>query len=173
VIPHGIDTDLFCPNGPLPVQPVVLTMSAWPTYNTKGMHVLRRACEEIGIRAQCITGVPREQVPGQLRKGNMFVFPSTYQETWGLCLTEAMSTGLACIASSVAGPKAQITDGFNGRLVPPRDAHALASALRELVDNRDERERLGANARAWALENAGLRRMGRDYTRFYEELLSK
>ena len=173
VIPHGIDTDLFCPNGPLPVQPVVLTMSAWPTYNTKGMHVLRRACEEIGIRAQCITGVPREQVPGQLRKGNMFVFPSTYQETWGLCLTEAMSTGLACIASSVAGPKAQITDGFNGRLVPPRDAHALASALRELVDNRDERERLGANARAWALENAGLRRMGRDYTRFYEELVSK
>ena len=109
-------------------------------------------------------------MPGLLRTGNIFVFPSTYQETWGLCLTEAMSTGLACIASSVAGPKAQIRDGFNGLLVPPRDADALADALRRLVNDRDERERLGANARAWALEQASLRRMGRDYTRFYETL---
>ena len=171
VIPHAIDTDVFCPKGPPPVEPVILTMSAWAAFNTKGMHVLQAALKREHLSAKCITGVAREQVPGLLRTGNIFVFPSTYQETWGLCLTEAMSTGLACIASSVAGPKAQIRDGFNGLLVPPRDADALADALRRLVNDRDERERLGANARAWALKNADLRRMGRDYTRFYEGLL--
>ena len=167
VIPHGIDTDLFKPTGPMPIEPAILTMSAWAGYNTKGMHVLQAALKREHLSAKCITGVQRGQVPGLLRTGNIFVFPSTYQETWGLCLTEAMSTGLACIASSVAGPKAQIRDGFNGLLVPPRDA----DALRRLVNDRDERERLGANARAWALEQASLRRMGRDYTRFYEGLL--
>ena len=171
VIPHSIDTDVFAPKAPLPVQPVILTMSAWAPWNTKGMHVLQAALTKEHLSARCITGVPREKVPDLLREGNIFVFPSTYQETWGLCLTEAMSTGLACIASSVAGPRAQIRDGFNGILVPPRDADALADALRRLVNDRDERERLGANARAWALEHANLRRMGRDYTRFYEGLL--
>ena len=39
--------------------------------------------------------------------------------------------------------RAQIRDGFNGLLVPPRDADALADALRRLVNDRDERERLG------------------------------
>lgn len=171
VIPHSIDTDIFRPTGPLPAEPIVLTMSAWAAFNTKGMHILRKACEKTGIRARCITGMPREQVPDLLRTGNIFVFPSTYQETWGLCLTEAMSTGLACIASSVAGPRAQIIDGYNGRLVPPRDADALADVLQTLASNRDERERLGANARDWAVKNANLRRMGQDYIRFYEGLL--
>ncbi len=37
-----MNLDVFCPKGPLPVQPVILTMSAWAAFNTKGMHVLQR-----------------------------------------------------------------------------------------------------------------------------------
>jgi len=135
------------------------------------MHVLQAALKREHLSAQCITGVPRERIPDLLRKGNIFVFPSTYQETWGLCLTEAMSTGLACIVSNVAGPRAQIVDGENGLLVPPGDADALAGALRLLVGDGALRATLGRNARAWACERANLARMGRDYTAFYTRLI--
>lgn len=171
VIPHGIDTEAFRPAATMPAEPRIVTMSAWASYNTKGMHVLRKALEQLRLRATCITGIDRKHVPEKLREGNIFVFPSTYQETWGLCLTEAMSTGLACIASGVAGTKAQVQHGVNGLLVPPRDADALADALRLLVEDRGLRERLGKAARAWATEHATLERMGRDYEAFYGRLI--
>lgn len=172
IIPHGINTEVFSPApGGQVAEARIVTMSAWAGYNTKGMHILRQALGQIGERAMCITGIPRERVPEELRKASIFVFPSTYQETWGLCLTEAMSTGLACIASNVCGTRAQIEDGLNGLLVPPRDATALAAALRYLIDNPAARREMGQKAREWATDNANLGRMGRNYGRFYNGLI--
>jgi glycosyltransferase involved in cell wall biosynthesis len=170
VIPHAIDTDLFTPAPSERTPGKIVCVSAWPTYNTKGVHGLKDALARIGAHATLISGLPREQVRAELCKAAILVFPSTYQETWGLCLTEGLSTGLACISSNVAGPREQITDGVNGRLFANRDALALAAILSELLADDSECQRLGANARAWAVEHASLERMGRDYGRFYEEL---
>ena len=56
-----------------------------------------------------MAGLPREKVAEGLKKAHIYVFPSVYEETWGLCLNEAMASGCACIASDVAGARAQIT----------------------------------------------------------------
>ncbi len=63
-------------------------------------------------------------------------------------LLEAMASGLAVVASSVAGIPEIVTDAVTGLLVAPADAAALAAALRRLAEDATLRATLGAAARA-------------------------
>jgi glycosyltransferase involved in cell wall biosynthesis len=60
---------------------------------------------------------------------------------------EAMSLGLPCVSTSVAGIPELIRAGIDGLLVPPANPQALADALEALVLNPDLRKRLGTSAR--------------------------
>lgn len=173
VLPPAVDTVFFSPGKKkAPDRPArIVTSSAWPQYPTKGMHVLREALRQAGLRARLVTGASREQLRDELREADVFVFPSTYEETWGLCLSEAMSVGLACVASDVCGPREQIVPGVTGLLVPPRDAGALATALRRLVDDPALRRRMGRKARAWAVSRVGMEQAGDEYEAFCRDAI--
>jgi len=171
IIPHGIDVEMFCPDYDKRDGVNIVTSSAWAAYPTKGMHVLKAALQITGRKAKLISGVSREQVRNELQKASVFVFPSCYEETWGLCLTEAMACGCACIASNVCGPRAQIKHGETGLLVPPRDPQALSDAIEWLLYDGKMRDDVGLNACVWARENCNLERMGRDYEAFYSEVI--
>ena len=172
IIPHGIDTELFRPDYSQRDGVQIVTSSAWPTMATKGMHVLKAALKQIGAKAGLITGRPRERVADELRKASIFVFPSCYEETFGLCLTEAMASGCACIASDVCGARSQIDDGITGLLFPTRDAGALARAIQRLLDNGEYRDLLGHNARAKVERENTLEHMAREYEAFYGQLIA-
>jgi len=172
VIPHGIDTDFFVPdvskrNGKV----TVVTVSAWPNFPTKGMHVLQKALRGTGVEARVVAGVSRTRVRDELQKASVFVFPSCYEETWGRCLTEAMACGCACIASHVCGPRAQIEQAGVGVLVSPRDPVALRERILAFLEDSYLREWTGAMARRWAVEQANLAKMGQRYVEFYRSLL--
>jgi glycosyltransferase involved in cell wall biosynthesis len=62
-------------------------------------------------------------------------------------LLEAMASGLAVVASRVAGIPEIVTDALTGLLVAPADADALAAALRRLAHDSTLRAALGAAAR--------------------------
>lgn len=168
----GIDTEFFKPAPEKRIANKIIVTSAWPQYLTKGYHILEAAAKRIGVKVDLVTGVPRERVRDNLQTAAIFVFPSTYEETWGLCLTEAMATGLACIASDVCGPRAQISDGVNGRLFLNRNIDDLAGKLHELLDDAAEQQRLGENARAWVEQNATLDIMAEKYERLYKAVLN-
>ena len=171
VLSPGVDHTFFAPAPEKRVFARIITSCAWPGYPTKGMHILRAACRRVGVRAGLITGKPRDMLRDLLQTGDVFVFPSTYEETYGLCLTEAMSTGLACIASSVCGTRAQIEDGVDGLLVPPRDVEALAGAIRRLLGDEPLRRRLGAAARATVERDRTLDRVGQRLVAVYREVI--
>jgi glycosyltransferase involved in cell wall biosynthesis len=78
---------------------------------------------------------------------------------------EAMALGLPVVATAVGGMSEQIDDGVTGRLVPPADPGALASALADLAGDRDRRARLSAAGHARVAERFGLDRMVADYRR--------
>lgn len=172
VVPHGVDTDFFAPPPEGAWREGIICVSAWPQYNTKGVHVLRRALRQIGARAKLVTGKPREYVRDALQRAEILVFPSTYEETWGLCLTEGMATGCACVASDVAGARYQIAHGQNGLLVPPRNAGALAEAIEKLLRDKALRGTLGNEARKWACSSASLEAMGQRYEAVYREVMA-
>ena len=60
---------------------------------------------------------------------------------------EAMSAGLPVVASAISGIPELVEDGVSGLLVPPRDAAAIARALRRLAADPALRERLGRAGR--------------------------
>lgn len=85
---------------------------------------------------------------------------------------EAMASGRVVVGTAVGGVPDLIRDGVDGVLVPPGDPRALAAALVRLVRDAGLRARLGAAARAAALERYHAARLVRDIERLYEELLA-
>lgn len=70
-----------------------------------------------------------------LRSCDVLVAPSLGGESFGMVLVEALAAGLPVVASDIPGYRTVITDGRDGRLVPPGDAGALARAIETLLAN--------------------------------------
>lgn len=81
----------------------------------------------------------------------------TYPFVLSWSLIEAMSSACAIVASDTAPVLEAIEDGVTGQLVNFFDAPALANSISNLLDNPAERERLGAQARARAIERYDLK----------------
>jgi glycosyltransferase involved in cell wall biosynthesis len=81
----------------------------------------------------------------------------TYPFVLSWSLLEAMSAGCAIVASDTQPLHEAITHNETGRLVNFFDAQALASQVCDLLDKPQERQRLGANARAFAQHNYDLK----------------
>lgn len=73
-------------------------------------------------------------------------------------LLEAMSMGKPVVVSATRGMSGIVEDGETGLLVPPGDAPALHRALDRLLADELLRRRLGAQARAFAIREAGVER---------------
>jgi glycosyltransferase involved in cell wall biosynthesis len=80
---------------------------------------------------------------------DVFVLAS-HREGFPRAAMEAAATSRPVIATDVRGCRQVVDDGRNGRLVPPRDPTALASAITELGTDRDRRIRMGTESRAVA-----------------------
>lgn len=81
--------------------------------------------------------------------GGVFVL-SSIVEGFPVSLVEAMFSGRATVSTD-AGAVVEVIGG-TGLVVPPRDPRALADACLALLRDPERRERLGAAARARALE---------------------
>jgi glycosyltransferase involved in cell wall biosynthesis len=77
---------------------------------------------------------------------DLFLFPSRF-EGMPNALLEAMGYGLPVIATGVQGVDEIIRDGENGILIPLDDPKAVSKAILRLLDNPEERRRLGKAAR--------------------------
>lgn len=87
-----------------------------------------------------------------LAASHVVVLPS-YREGLPKVLIEAAAVGRAVVTTDVPGCRDAIIDGRTGLLVPPRDAVALASAIRSLVDDPQQLRAFGVAGRQLA-ENA-------------------
>lgn len=70
----------------------------------------------------------RRDVGAILKASDVFVLPSR-MEGWSIATTEALAVGVPVVATRVAGPTEQITDGVNGVLVNPNDVNSLAAGI--------------------------------------------
>lgn len=97
--------------------------------------------------------IPPDQTTSYYAISWIYVLPSinlaTGKELWGLTVNEAFNQGLPAIATDSVGSAAGglIKDGVNGLVVPERNVEALTVALRRILDDPNERERMSENAR--------------------------
>ena len=111
-------------------------------------------------------------IVSHLNSFDVFVLPSL-AEGMSNALLEAMSVGLAGVATRVGGNSELVEDGLSGLLFEAGDANTLAAHLQALALNPRYRKDLGGNARRRVKEFFSLHRMLSNYTRLYEDALSR
>ncbi|HLV34991.1 MAG TPA: glycosyltransferase, partial [Spirillospora sp.] len=78
---------------------------------------------------------------------DIFLFPSSPIETFGLVAAEAMASGIPVVGSNVGGMPEIIQQGINGYMFEPGDLDTMVAQVRELVENPDKRRAMGRAAR--------------------------
>lgn len=172
VVELGVDVDMFKP-GIKEEPPTILASMSILAGSWKGMHILKRALDGTPYRATLLSGVSRGKVAVELSRASVFVFPSCYEETFGLSLCEAMACGCACITSDNAGGLAQVEDMKTGLIVHKCDAEELRSAIEDLMENEILRTMLGKNARKHVEKHHSLEAMAVRWVKVYQQAIQE
>ena len=89
----------------------------------------------------------KEYIDKMLNKSSIYLMTS-YTESFGIVLIEAMSHGLPCIAfSSAEGANELIDSGKTGYLIHNRNSSAYIDKVEDLINDVDARKRIGKEAR--------------------------
>lgn len=172
LIYNGIDLDLFHPgetggHRSAPGGPTTILFVAGPNNPTKGLADLLPAFMRLrqrvpdlrlrvvgdppdglaGVGGVEIAGrVPRESMPDEYRRGDLFVLPTLADNT-PVTLMEAMASGLPAVATAVGGIPELVVPGVTGRLVPAGDIQALTASIEGLLADPALRRRMGSAGR--------------------------
>jgi len=137
-------------DGPLKDELIDLTRDLG---NSKNVHFTGRVSYEELYRLLAMTDI--------------YVFPSL-SESFPFAILEAMAAGKPIVATDVGGVSEAVSDGVNGRLVPPGDPKSLAQAIVELLSDPNRAREMGESSRALAEEKFHLARIAYELARFYE-----
>jgi glycosyltransferase involved in cell wall biosynthesis len=102
-----------------------------------------------------------------IREARVVALPSR-TEGLPIVLLEAMAQARPVVATPVGGTPELVVDGETGVLVPPGDVHALAQALREVLDDDERARRLGESGRRRVEEHFSAERMADAVLKLYE-----
>jgi glycosyltransferase involved in cell wall biosynthesis len=97
---------------------------------------------------------PRQNLAGALAGADVVVFPSVWEEPFGLVPLEAMACGVPVAATAVGGAAEFLADGRNCLTFPPGDPDGLTRVLHRLAGDGALRRRLvdGGRCTAAALD---------------------
>jgi phosphatidylinositol alpha-mannosyltransferase len=172
VVPNGVSTHLFSPSPNAPSKTLRLLFVGRLSDERKGIKYLIdgfRAARERGISVTLdvvgenhgepilpVEGVtfhgrlPLDQLVERYRACDVFVAPSTGQESFGIVLLEAMACGKALICSDIDGYRTTAAQQ-GALLVPPCNADALAFAIETLASDPMSVRRMGEFNRVRAM----------------------
>lgn len=100
----------------------------------------------------------RDDMPEVYRQAHVVCLPS-YREGLPKSLLEAAACSRAIVTTDTPGCREIVRDGDNGLLIPVKDAHALADALRRLIMDGALRQRMGERSRQIAVGEFALERV--------------
>lgn len=119
-----------------------------------------------------------DQMMEEYRKADIFVHPSVIapngdKEGIPGTIIEAMSAGIPVISTYHAGIPYIIDSGNTGVLVKEHNDEELASAISNLIQNREQRIRIGRAGQKYAITNLDLPAKEKELEELYEKILKK
>ena len=137
---------------------------------------LKRKTKELQIDNKVIFTGWRNDIQILLCAIDIYVITSIV-EGLNISVLEAMASGKPVIGTCVKGVYEIIIQDKTGIIVPPDNTELLATAILRLVNNRDERLKMGLNGRALVKEKYSLKKMVEDtysvYQRHYFNKIDK
>ncbi|MBI9020055.1 MAG: glycosyltransferase family 4 protein [Verrucomicrobia bacterium] len=98
---------------------------------------------------------------------------ASHKEGFGLPCLEAMASGCAVIATHTGAWPEIIQDDKNGLLIPIKNSGALAEAFAMLMDNPEQRESMGLEARRAILNNYRIKNEAEGIQAVYEKIFNR
>ncbi len=134
--------------------------------------LLRDRIASLGLESRVqLLGV-RKDMPRIMAALDLFVSSSSYGEGMQNTVGEAMASGISCVVTDVGD--AALLVGQSGRVVPVRDATALAAAMKEMIAlPASEREAMGGRARQRIAEHFSIAAATARYEDLYRELCGR
>jgi glycosyltransferase involved in cell wall biosynthesis len=133
---------------------------------------MRSRAARYGVAERLVFVEPTLRIDDYYRAADLFVLPSLREGT-PVALLEAMSSGLAVVASRLPGSTdAIIDDGAMGLLVPPGDVAAFAGAMRQVLSDKERAAALGAAARRRVVADFSADRVANAWRDAYRDVLT-
>jgi glycosyltransferase involved in cell wall biosynthesis len=151
---RGVDARFVIAGEPDPLNPASVTLADVRAWTSEGL------IEHPGFVAD---------MPGLLAQSHIVCLPS-YREGLPKSLMEAAAAGRAIVTTDVPGCREAVRDGYNGFLVPPRSATALATALERLIGDPALRDEMGRHGRLVAERRFDQDAIIRQTLALYDEL---
>lgn len=132
---------------------------------------LRGLIRDNGLEAHMHLLGERTDIVQLVASLDIFCLSSAYGESFPLIVGEAMASGVPSVVTDVGDSAWMLSN--TGRVVPPRDAKALAAACEELLElGREGRKALGAAARNRVIELFSLGTVVAEYEDLYERTVA-
>lgn len=130
------------------VEDVVLVIAGEADLDEAYAERVRSLIAEAGLEEQVVfTGYLTDETLLPLYgASDVFVLPS-FEEGFGMVVSEAMAAGTPAVASRISGIDQQIDDGTAGVLVDPGDVEGFAEALAGLLSDPERRREMGERCR--------------------------
>ncbi len=139
----------------------------------KNMAELKNRASEMDLRGRVVFAGLRSDVESVLQSSDIFVYPSVWEEAFGLANVEAMACGLPVISTRTGGIPEVVEEDVTGWLVAPRDADALAEAMRKMAASPEAMRRYGEAGRKSVLEKFNMDRQVEEILKVYRKTLEE
>ncbi|MFH1722491.1 MAG: glycosyltransferase family 4 protein [Candidatus Altiarchaeota archaeon] len=115
--------------------------------------------------------IPHHDLLTYYQNSNIFLFPSVWEEPFGIPPIEAMSCGIPVVATKSGGIKETVDNGKTGILVEPGDPEGLAQAIISLLEDRTLRESMGKAGRKRVANYFSFEKIVEELETMYKKLL--
>lgn len=132
---------------------------------------LRDEVQSLGLGEKVSFVDFQDNIYAVLESLDLVVVPSTEPESFGLIVVEAMLAERAVIGSDIGGISTIIDHKKTGMLFPPNDKLALASAISEMIENSDMKQKMEANALQKTVEVYSTSAMYKKFNQLYDTVL--
>jgi glycogen synthase len=122
-----------------------------------------------GLEVTFYGKVPHLELPALYRDHDIFVFPSIWEEPFGLTHLEAMASGLPVISTVNGGQGEFLAHGENCLAIQPDDADSIRSALEQFFQEPELAHLIAGNGRRIVEERFTTHRYIDELEQFLEE----
>ena len=139
--------------------------------NSNSRYIAERI-SELGIEDHVTLTGFRKDVLSLIASIDIVLMPSKW-EGLPMALLEAMALQKAVVATAVGGIPNVIKDDENGLLAPAGNIPVFEEKLRKVIDNKELRDRISANAMETVINHFSAKTVSSKYESLYDDVKNK